>query len=61
MVSRKPFPLREGNRTSVFTDLGIIERIEVINGPSASEGIGASGGIINYLSKTPTKMGNEFS
>ena len=54
-------PLREGNRTSVFTDLGIIERIEVINGPSASEGIGASGGIINYLSKTPTKMGNEFS
>ncbi|MEQ1515303.1 MAG: TonB-dependent receptor [Usitatibacteraceae bacterium] len=54
-------PLREGNRTSVFTDLGIIERIEVINGPSASEGIGASGGIINYLSKTPSKMGNEFS
>ena len=54
-------PLREGNRTSIFTDLGIIERIEVINGPSASEGIGASGGIINYLSKTPTKMGNEFS
>ena len=54
-------PLREGNRTSVFTDLGIIERIEVINGPSASEGIGASGGIINYLSKTPTKLGNEFS
>ena len=33
-------PLREGNRTSVFTDLGIIDRIEVINGPSASEGIG---------------------
>ncbi len=54
-------PLREGNRTSIFTDLGIIERIEVINGPSASEGIGASGGIINYLSKTPSKMGNEFS
>lgn len=54
-------PLRDGNRTSVFTDMSIVERIEVINGPSASEGIGASGGIINYLSKTPKKMGNEIS
>jgi len=54
-------PLRDGNRTSVFTDMSVVGRIEVINGPSASEGIGASGGIINYLSKTPTKMGNEIS
>lgn len=52
-------PLRDGNRTGTFTDMGIVGRIEVINGPSASEGIGASGGIINYLSKTPTKNGNE--
>ncbi|TRZ57963.1 MAG: TonB-dependent receptor [Rhodocyclaceae bacterium] len=54
-------PLRDGNRTSTFTDMSIIERIEVINGPSAAEGIGASGGIINYLSKRPTKMGTEVS
>lgn len=54
-------PLRDGNRTSTFTDMSIVERIEVINGPSAAEGIGASGGIINYLSKTPKKMGNEIS
>ena len=54
-------PLRDGNRTSTFTDMTIVERIEVINGPSAAEGIGASGGIINYLSKRPTKMGNEIS
>ncbi len=53
-------PLREGNRSGTFTDMGIIARIEVINGPSASEGIGASGGIINYISKVPTKNGNEF-
>lgn len=46
-------PLRETNRAGSFTDLGIVERIEVINGPSAAEGIGAAGGIINYISKRP--------
>jgi len=54
-------PLRETNRSGSFTDLGIVGRIEVINGPSATEGIGASGGIINYISKSPTKPGNEIS
>ena len=53
-------PLREGNRSATFTDMGIVDRIEVINGPSASEGIGAAGGIINYLSTVPRKQGNEF-
>jgi iron complex outermembrane receptor protein len=52
-------PLREGTRNGTFTDMGIVGRVEVINGPSASEGIGAAGGIINYISKTPTKEGNE--
>lgn len=52
-------PLREGNRNATFTDLDIVAQIEVINGPSASEGIGAAGGIINYISKTPTKEGSE--
>src|SRR5438132_4518354 len=54
-------PLREGNRSGTFTDMGLIGRIEVINGPSASEGIGASGGIINYISKTPTRPGTEVT
>ena len=54
-------PLREGNRSATFTDMGVIGRIEVINGPSASEGIGASGGIINYLSRVPTKPGTEVN
>jgi iron complex outermembrane receptor protein len=54
-------PLREGSRSGTFTDMGLIGRIEVINGPSASEGIGAAGGIINYISKVPTKMGTEFT
>ena len=54
-------PLREGTRNGTFTDMGVVDHIEVINGPSASEGIGAAGGIINYLSKTPTKEGSEFT
>lgn len=54
-------PLREGTRNATFTDMGIVGRIEVINGPSASEGIGAAGGIINYLSTVPNKEGNEFT
>jgi iron complex outermembrane recepter protein len=54
-------PLRETNRSGSFTDLGVVGRIEVINGPSASEGVGASGGIINYISKSPTKLGNEIT
>lgn len=54
-------PLRETNRSGSFTDLGVVGRIEVINGPSASEGVGASGGIINYISKTPTVMGNQIA
>ncbi|HEY2978251.1 MAG TPA: TonB-dependent receptor [Burkholderiaceae bacterium] len=54
-------PLREGNRAGTFTDMGVVGRIEVINGPSAAEGIGAAGGIINYVSKVPTKAGNEFT
>lgn len=54
-------PLREGTRNASFTDMGLVGRIEVINGPSASEGIGAAGGIINYLSKAPTKLGSEVT
>ncbi|MHC9083928.1 TonB-dependent receptor [Luteimonas sp. RIT-PG2_3] len=53
-------PLREGTRNATFTDMGIVERIEVINGPSASEGVGAAGGIINYISTVPREEGTKF-
>lgn len=53
-------PLREGSRNATFTDMGIVERIEVINGPSASEGVGAAGGIINYISTEPREPGTHF-
>jgi iron complex outermembrane recepter protein len=52
-------PLREGTRNGTFTDMGVIGRIEVINGPSAAEGIGGAGGVINYISKAPSKEGWE--
>jgi len=53
-------PLRDGSRNATFTDMGIVDHIEVINGPSASEGVGAAGGIINYISAVPSKEGSEF-
>jgi len=53
-------PLRDGSRDNIFTEMGVIERVEVINGPSATEGIGAAGGIINYITKAPKEMGTEF-
>ncbi|MBI1835569.1 MAG: TonB-dependent receptor plug domain-containing protein, partial [Burkholderiales bacterium] len=51
-------PLRAGMREGYFADTAIIERIEVINGASAIQGMGATGGIINYISKTPRKEGS---
>jgi len=54
-------PLREGNREgSGFADLSVIERIEVINGPSAAEGVGAAGGIINFITKTAKANGTRL-
>lgn len=52
-------PLREGTRNGTFTDMGVVGTIEVINGPSASEGIGGAGGVINYISRSATKEGPE--
>lgn len=53
-------PLRDGSRNATFTDMATVERIEVIGGASAAEGIGAAGGIINYISKRATEPGTHF-
>lgn len=53
-------PLRDGSRNATFTDMGTIERIEVIGGASAAEGVGAAGGIINYISKRATQEGTHL-
>jgi iron complex outermembrane recepter protein len=54
-------PIRDGSRNGAFTDMDSVARIEVINGPSAAEGIGAAGGIINYISKSAMEDGTHVS
>ncbi len=50
-------PLRDGGRDSYAIDLSMVERIEVIHGASAEHGLGATGGIINYVTKRPDGAG----
>ncbi len=42
-------PLRDSSRDSYTIDLSMVERIEVIHGASAEHGLGATGGIINFI------------
>jgi len=44
-------------REGYVADTAIIERVEVINGASAMQGMGATGGIINYITKSPKAEG----
>ncbi|MEM9633247.1 MAG: TonB-dependent receptor [Pseudomonadota bacterium] len=49
--------LRNNSRTLSLIDPNSIERIEIINGASAVYGDGATGGVINIITKTPTEEG----
>lgn len=54
-------PLREGGRDGHTIDAAMIERIEVIHGANALQGLGASGGIINIITKrAPRRDGDSF-
>lgn len=54
-------PLREGGRDGHTVDPAMIERIEVIHGANALQGLGASGGIINIITKrAPRRDGETF-
>jgi iron complex outermembrane receptor protein len=44
-------PLRDGGRDGFTIDPSLIARIEVIHGANASMGLGASGGIINIITR----------
>nr|WP_233132634.1 TonB-dependent receptor [Paraferrimonas haliotis] len=44
-------PLRDGGRSGKTIDPAMIERIEIIHGANAMHGMGAQGGIINYITK----------
>ncbi|MCU5775485.1 TonB-dependent receptor [Erwiniaceae bacterium BAC15a-03b] len=46
-------PLRPTGREMHTIDASMIERIEVIHGANASNGIGASGGVINLITRRP--------
>lgn len=42
-------PLRNGSRDGFTIDAAVVERIEVLYGANAIQGVGATGGIINYV------------
>ncbi|MGW8391888.1 TonB-dependent receptor [Pseudoduganella sp. HUAS MS19] len=54
-------PLRGGMREGYVADTAIIERVEVINGASAMQGMGATGGIVNYITKSAKTDGTTHS
>ncbi len=49
-------PLRDGSRDGHTIDPLMLERIEVIHGANAIHGMGASGGIINMITRRPTEQ-----
>jgi iron complex outermembrane receptor protein len=53
-------PLREGGRDGHTIDPAMIERIEVIHGANALQGLGASGGIINIITKRAPDQDGSF-
>lgn len=50
-------PLRQGSRESYTIDLAVVERIEVISGANAIQGLGATGGIVNFVTRRPDPSG----
>lgn len=48
-------PLRDGQRDGHTIDMSMVERVEVIHGASAIHGLGATGGIINFITRRPTQ------
>ncbi|MCA0176371.1 MAG: TonB-dependent receptor plug domain-containing protein [Proteobacteria bacterium] len=54
-------PLRYGGREGYFADPMVVERIEVVSGASAVQGMGATGGIINTITRHPTQPGTRHT
>lgn len=50
-------PLRDGERDGHTIDLDFVDRIEVIHGANAIQGIGATGGVVNMVTKSPREDG----
>jgi iron complex outermembrane recepter protein len=54
-------PLRFGGREGYHADSMLIERIEVVSGASAVQGMGATGGIINTITRRATQPGTHHT
>lgn len=53
-------PMNAGSRAGFTIDLGVVESIEVVYGANAIQGMGAAGGIINYITaRAPAHDGVE--
>ncbi|HEY0685021.1 MAG TPA: TonB-dependent receptor [Steroidobacter sp.] len=48
-------PLREGGRDGHIIDSTVLSRVEVLHSANAIHGLGASGGIINLITKRPSE------
>src|SRR3546814_18559958 len=50
-------PLRDGKRSGFTVDPAFVERVEVIYGANAIPGVGATGGVSNYVTTTAPETG----
>ncbi len=50
-------PLRDGKRSGFTIDPAFVDRVEVIYGANAIQGLGATGGVINYATLRPPANG----
>ena len=50
-------PLRDGSRDGFTIDPEVVDRVEVVFGANAVQGLGATGGIINYVTVEPDPRG----
>ena len=54
-------PLRDGKRSGFTIDPAFVDRVEVIFGANAIQGVGATGGIINYVTVDAPRGGGWLS
>jgi iron complex outermembrane receptor protein len=54
-------PLRDGSRDGFTIDMSAVDEIEVIYGANAIQGLGATGGIINYITVSPPTSGESIN
>lgn len=50
-------PLRDGRRDGFTIGMDAVERVEVVFGANAIQGLGATGGIVNYITVSPPTDG----